>query len=130
MSDPSSGINSWVRSGFRRTASMKKSRSETENVDAHEGDPYHEVEAGTIQEGTHQRLTVSGSNSTQVLSWRRKEMFCLTMHSTHFILQLYVGGLMVKYDSDSEIGNSLLQHGILFPISSKGSFICTIPQTG
>ncbi|XP_041365331.1 uncharacterized protein KIAA0930 homolog [Gigantopelta aegis] len=50
MSDPSSGLNSWVRSGFRRTASMKKSRSETENVDVHEGDGCHEVEAGTIQE--------------------------------------------------------------------------------
>ena len=27
-------------------------------------------------------------------------------------------------------GNPLPPHGLLFPISSKGSFICTIPQTG
>ena len=36
---------------------------------------------------------------------------------------------MVKNHSDSERGNTLLPHGLLFPISSMGSFICTIPQT-
>ena len=36
---------------------------------------------------------------------------------------------MVKDHSDSESGNSLPPHGLLFPISSKDSFICTIPQT-
>ena len=30
---------------------------------------------------------------------------------------------MVKDYSDSEIGNLLLPHGLLFPINSKGSFI-------
>ena len=29
----------------------------------------------------------------------------------------------------SERGNPLPPHGLLFPISSKGSFICTTPQT-
>ena len=38
-------------------------------------------------------------------------MFYLTTHSTHFIY-----------------GNPLLSHGLLFLISSKGSFICTIPD--
>ena len=33
---------------------------------------------------------------------------------------------MVKDHSDSERGNPLLPHGLLFPISSKGSFICII----
>ena len=37
---------------------------------------------------------------------------------------------MVKDHSDSEKGNPLLPHRLLFPINSKGSFICTIPQTG
>ena len=37
---------------------------------------------------------------------------------------------MVKDHSDSEKGNPLLSHRLLFPIKSKGSFICTIPQTG
>ena len=37
---------------------------------------------------------------------------------------------MVKDHSDSERGNPLPPHRLLFPIRSKGSFICTIPQTG
>ena len=37
---------------------------------------------------------------------------------------------MVKDHSDSERGNPLPPHGLLFPINSKGSFICTVPQTG
>ena len=35
---------------------------------------------------------------------------------------------MVQNHSDSKRGNRLLPHGLLFPISSKGSFICTIPD--
>ena len=35
---------------------------------------------------------------------------------------------MVKDHSDSERGNPLLPHGLLFPINSKGYFICTIPD--
>ena len=37
---------------------------------------------------------------------------------------------MVKNHSDSERRNLLPPHRLLFPISSKGSFICIIPQTG
>ena len=37
---------------------------------------------------------------------------------------------MVKDHSDTERGNPLPPHGLLFPNSSKGSFICIIPQTG
>ena len=56
----------------------------------------------------------------------RKEMFYLTTHSTHFIY-----GYMLKDHSDSERererererGNPLPPHGLLFPISSKVSFI-------
>ena len=55
----------------------------------------------------------------------RKEMFYLTMHSTHFILRLYGVGHMVKDHSDSEKGNLLPPHGLLFPINCKGSFMCT-----
>ena len=59
----------------------------------------------------------------------RKEMFYLTSHSTHFILRLYGVKHMVKDHSDSERGNPLPPYGLLFPISSKGSFICTIPHS-
>ena len=47
-----------------------------------------------------------------------------------FSLRLNGVGHMVKDHSDSERGNPLPPHGLFFPISSKGSFICTIPQTG
>ena len=59
----------------------------------------------------------------------RKEMFYLTTHSTHFIYG-YMASDMVKDHSDSEKGNPLPPHRLLFPINSKGSFMCTIPQTG
>ena len=41
-----------------------------------------------------------------------------------FYLRLYGVRHMVKDHSESEKGNPLPPHGILFPISSKGSFIC------
>ena len=47
-----------------------------------------------------------------------------------FYLQLYGVRHMVKDHSDSEKGNPLLPHRLLLSINSKGSFICTIPQTG
>ena len=47
-----------------------------------------------------------------------------------FYLRLYGVRHMVKDHSDSEKGNPLPPHRLLFLISSKGSFICTILQTG
>ena len=52
----------------------------------------------------------------------RKEMFYLTTHSTHFIY-----GYMA---SDIWLRTILPPHRLFFPINSKGSFICTISQTG
>ena len=45
-----------------------------------------------------------------------------------FYLRLYGVRHMVKDHSDSEKGNPLLPHRLLFLIDSKGSFICTIPH--
>ena len=53
---------------------------------------------------------------------REREMFYLTMHSTHFVYNYMA--------SDSEKGNPLPPHRLLLLINSKGSFICTIPQKG
>ena len=47
-----------------------------------------------------------------------------------FYLRLYGVRQMVKDHSDSEKGNLLPPHRLLLLINSKGSFICTIPQTG
>ena len=44
-----------------------------------------------------------------------------------FYLRLYGVIHMVKDHSESERGNLLPPHGLLFLISSKGSFICIIP---
>ena len=49
------------------------------------------------------------------------------MHPTHFIYDYMA---LVKDHSDSEKGNPLPPHRLLFPIISKGSFICSISQTG
>ena len=59
----------------------------------------------------------------------RKEMYLFNDTLNTFYLRLYVVRHMVKDHSDSDRGNPL-PHGLLFPINSKGSFICTIPQTG
>ena len=47
-----------------------------------------------------------------------------------FYLRLYGVRHMVNDHSDSEREYPLPPHRILFPISSNGSFICSIPQTG
>ena len=47
-----------------------------------------------------------------------------------FYLRLYGVRHMVKDHSDSEKGNPLPPHRLLLSINSKGSFICTITQTG
>ena len=58
---------------------------------------------------------------------REREMFYLTTHSTHFIYGYMASG---KDHSESEKDNPLQPHRLLLSINSKGSFICTIPQTG
>ena len=47
-------------------------------------------------------------------------MFCLTVHSTHFILRLYSNRHMVKNHSESKEGKMLSPlHGLLFNLASK-----------
>ena len=57
-------------------------------------------------------------------------MFLFNDALNTFYLRLYGVEHMVKDHSDSERGNLLPPHRLLFSISSKGSFICIIPQTG
>ena len=60
-------------------------------------------------------------------SWGGNVLFNDALNT--FSLQLYGVGYMIKDHSDSERGNTLPPHGLLFPINSKGSFIRTIPHT-
>ena len=70
-------------------------------------------------------------NNLHEISAGRKEGNVLFNDALNtFYLRLYGVRHMVKDHSDSERGNPLPPHGLLFPISSKGSFICIIPQTG
>ena len=74
---------------------------------------------------------IGGSSESSRIQLRERErnvLFNDTLNT--FYLQLYGVRHMVKDHSDSEKGNPLLPHRLLFPINSKGSFICTIPQSG
>ena len=55
----------------------------------------------------------------------RKEGNILNNALNTFHLRFYGVRHMFKDHSDSERGNPLPPHGLLFPINSKGSFICT-----
>ena len=76
---------------------------------------------------THSTHFIYGYMASDI--WReRNVLFNDTLNT--FYLRLYGVRRMVKDHSDSEKGNPLLPHGLLLSISNKGSFICTIPQTG
>ena len=82
----------------------------------------------------HNPVSAADRKSVELLlnsleSRERNVLFNAALNSLY--LRLYGVGLMVKDHSDSERGNPRLPlHGLLFPINSKESFICTIPQTG
>ena len=70
------------------------------------------------------------NNIVLLLEGRKEENVLFNDALNTFYLQLYGITHMVKDHSDSERGNPLPPHRLLFPINSKGSFICIIPQTG
>ena len=77
------------------------------------------------------RIIQSFSSVQCFITWGRKEgnvWFNDTLNT--FYLRLYGVRHMVKDHSDSEKGKVLPPYRLLFPINSKGSFICTIPHTG
>ena len=50
-------------------------------------------------------------------------MFYLTTHSTHFIYCYMASEIWSRTIFDSEKGNPLPPHRLLYPINNKGSFI-------
>ena len=66
----------------------------------------------------------------QIGYWERERNVLFNDALNTFYLRLYGVRHMVKDNSDSEKGNPLPPHRLLLSINSKGSFICTIPQTG
>ena len=65
----------------------------------------------------------------EVAQWKEGNVLFNDILNT-FYLRLYGIRHMVKEHSDSERGNLLQPHRLLFPVSNKGCFICIIPQTG
>ena len=57
----------------------------------------------------------------------RKDFFLINDTLNTFYLRLYGVGHIIKDHSDNERGNLLPPHGLFFPISNKGSLICSIP---
>ena len=55
-------------------------------------------------------------------------MFYLTTHSTHFIYGYMASDIWLRTIQMARKETPLPSHGLLFSISSKGSFICTIPD--
>ena len=64
------------------------------------------------------------------LKWGVGFFFLIGSKEDVLYLRLYGVGHMVKDHLDSERGNPLPPHELLFPISSKVYFICIIPETG
>ena len=65
-----------------------------------------------------------------VINFARQTSHIAEVYVQDIVLEAFMFGHLVKDHSDSEKGNQLPPRGLLFLISSKGCFICTIPQTG
>ena len=77
------------------------------------------------------RINRFADNKLSTGSVRKEGRKCLFNDALNtFYLRLYGVRHMVRDHSDSESRNPLPPHRLLFPISSKGSFICIIPETG
>ena len=69
-------------------------------------------------------------NTKHAIKGRKEGNVLINDALNTFYLRYYGVRHMVKDHSDSEKANPLPSHRLLFPINSKGSFICIIPKTG
>ena len=79
---------------------------------------------------THSHKCLIDPQTDEVRPGRKEGNVLFNDALNTFYLRLYGVRDMVEGHSDSERGNPLPPHGLLFLINSKGSFIRTIPQTG
>ena len=82
-----------------------------------------------VSNNTSNILSMEEIEAINLIAYKQEGSVLFNYALNTFYLQLYDVRHMVKDHSDSERGNLLPTHGLLFPISSKGSFICAIPQT-
>ena len=125
-------VEHWLKREIAQWVHPMKDRSD---------DPSHHertlLQRGYISLLTKHRNTISkhtrlkGTLFNKIRQYRERERNVLFNDALNtFYLRLYGVRHMVKDHSDSEKGNPLPPHRLLLSISSKGSFICTIPQTG
>ena len=96
-------------------------------VDEVETDPISKYSVPHSKQVLHGELTAE-QQSHPPAERERNTLFNDALNT--FYLRLYGVRYMVKDHSESEKGNPLPPHRLLLSINSKGSFICTIPQTG
>ena len=118
--------------GIRKSSSTRRIWSDDPSY--HERTLYHGTTSRTEinsewQNIYHKIISQHKVESKRCFRQKWKEVLFNDALNT-FYFWLYGIRHMVKYHTDSERGNLLPPHGLLFPINSKGSFICTIPQTG
>ena len=78
----------------------------------------------------HNTFIATAISALHMVMKRNRERNVLFNNALNtFYLRLYGVRHMVKDHSDIEKGNPLPPHRLLLLINSKGSFICTIPQT-
>ena len=83
------------------------------------------------EDPSHDERTLLPRSYISLLTGYRRKDFLFNDALSTFYIRLYGVIHMVQDHSDSLRGNPLPPlHGILFSISSKGSFISIIPQTG
>ena len=93
-------------------------------------DGHHQEGRSLIREFLAKNFLKDVNTCTRYYSERKEGNVLFNDTLNTFYLWLYGVRHMVKDHSDSERGNLLPPHGLLFLISSKGSFICIIPQRG
>ena len=89
------------------------------------------VTTNSVSGGSRKSIWGGGGRYNRLPLERERERNVLFNDGLNtFYLRLYGVRHVVKDHSDSEKGNPLPPHRLLLSINSKGSFICTIPQTG
>ena len=80
----------------------------------------------------HVVVTASGDGSVLVWDTAQLKVTSITVYISLLLClcRVHISGRKEGDVLGRKEGNPLLPHGLLFLISSKGSFICIIPQTG
>ena len=86
---------------------------------------------GNLRLGSTETKSIPTAGNVNISNRRKEEGNILFTDALNtFYLRLYGVRHMVMHQTYSERGNPLPPYRLLLLISSKGSFICIIPETG